>query len=253
MIFRQTASVDNDGVLNASALTETVHIDIGQRKQLPLSSNRRDTWVKPLLKTNRLAVSQLLVTQPIDLPHTHNDKHLIYIVVNGHAKIEESANSYHLKKGALIYLPSNGRTSIKTVSPEVEFLVLEILESSASAEPLRNYGTWVERPETKGRMFIVQPDDPPAYEPANHSDTVNRCLFINDDVEVIRGKINTGGGAQKHAHEDCEQLTYVFEPTPQLLFYTPQGVAHGGDTYEAALDLLVIYSPPYRESLNYER
>ena len=239
-------------VLNLEELLKTVNIDIAELTEVPLAADQGDGWVKQVVKTKRLTISQLLITQSANLPLEISEKASIYIVLDGQVTIGNSVDSYDLKKGALIYFPSGVRTRIKVQSPRVEFLVVEVLESTGNGQPLREYGTWVESCGPEGRVFIVQPEDPPAYEPANHSATTNRCLFINDDVEVIRGKINAGGGADKHAHEGFEQMTYVIEPREaNLLVYIPPGVAHGGEKYEVSLDLLVIYSPSYRESLKY--
>lgn len=243
--------------IEGSTLKETVNINIADLEEIPIDSAQNNGWVKQIVKTKKLTISQLLVAQSTDLPYELNQKEFIYIVIDGHAKIKGSTHNHDLRKGALIYFPRGAHTQIKVLSPEVEFLVLEVLANTENGQSLCEHGTWVEMKEVDNcrpdrRVLVVQPEEPPAYEPANHSDTVNQCLFINDEVEVIRGKISAGGGASRHAHKGIEQITYLLEPKEEnLLVYTPPGVPHAGENYEVPLDLIVIYSPPYRESLKY--
>jgi len=238
-------------------LKEAVNINIADLEETPLGSIRNNGWIKQIINTKALTVSQLSVAQLTDLPYEMNQNEFIYIVIDGHAKIENSIHNHDLRKGTLIYFPSGMHARIASQSPKLEFLVLEVLTNTKKGQPLCEYGTRVEMKgvdycRSERRVLVVQPEEPPAYEPAKHNDTVNRCLFINDEVEIIRGKINAGGGAERHAHEGIEQLTYLLEPKEaNLLVYTPPGVPHAGETYEVSLDLIVIYSPPYRESLKY--
>ncbi|HEX6243161.1 MAG TPA: hypothetical protein VFZ61_19745, partial [Polyangiales bacterium] len=90
------------------------------------------------------------------------------------------------------------------------------------------------------------------YAPAGHAKTQNRCLFVDQHVEIIEGLIERGGGAERHAHRDHEQLLYVLSGAGvPLLIHYPKGVAHGtGGGVPQPLHLLVVYSPPLGESQN---
>jgi hypothetical protein len=95
---------------------------------------------------------------------------------------------------------------------------------------------------------VISPRDVETYQPAGHKNTANRCLFVNDQVEIIEGVIEAGGGAERHSHEDLEQFLYVLNGESPILIYYPKGVAHGtGGGIDDRLELLVVYSPPLAE------
>jgi hypothetical protein len=101
-------------------------------------------------------------------------------------------------------------------------------------------------------VLVIRPEDVAAYEPAGHARTRNRCLFVDEYLEIIEGLIERGGGAERHAHRDNEQLLYVLSGAGvPLLVYYPMGAPHGtGGGIAEPLELLVIYSPPLGESQN---
>ena len=116
------------------------------------------------------------------------------------------------------------------------------------------------------RYFIRESDAPP-YHPANHTGTTNRRLIGPDNVgamnvEVVLGVIETGRGADPHAHPGMEQVCYLLEGTataevagercemkPGDACYFPANEMHKFTaTSEKPVKVLVIYSPPYGES-----
>lgn len=227
----------------------TVNVDGIQAEHLP---GNKGAKIQPLLEAQTVTINRLTVAQSGSLPTSPTGKDSIYFLLSGEAALRGQTESHRLEEGTLLFIPRQPlserkgyQVQLELFSAELQLLVLNVSADDGSV-PLRNDGVWVD-----SRVLVVQPNDPPAYQPTNHTHTVNRCLFINDEIEVLRGKILTGGGADRHAHEAFEQFTYVIGPAPSLLLYTPRGVLHGGDTYEVDLDLLVIYSPPYRESLRY--
>ena len=77
-------------------------------------------------------------------------------------------------------------------------------------------------------------------------------MTIYEQVEIIEGSIDVGGGADQHLHNENEQMLYVLEGSDRpLLIYYPRGTPHGtGGGISVPLKLLVIYSPPLGEARN---
>lgn len=115
--------------------------------------------------------------------------------------------------------------------------------------------------------YRIREEDCTAYSPANHTGTVNRRLIgpgVTDSrrIEVVRGTIEPGHGAEPHAHPGIEQVCYLlagramasvggqtFEMQPGDCCYFPEDLTH---TFEAIgaepVEVLVIYSPPSAEA-----
>ncbi|HEY7758213.1 MAG TPA: cupin domain-containing protein [Burkholderiales bacterium] len=115
--------------------------------------------------------------------------------------------------------------------------------------------------------YFVRQQDVPAYQPANHTGTVNRRLIGADNVgarqlEVVLGVVERGKGALPHAHPGIEQVCYLLEGRaraevggeacelgPGDCCFFPAGVAHVFTVVsEEPVKVLVIYSPPYEEN-----
>jgi hypothetical protein len=121
--------------------------------------------------------------------------------------------------------------------------LLEVARTSAGA---------TENDDPSAPIRAVNPEDVEPYEPAGHAKTQNRCLFVDEHMEIIEGKIDRGGGAERHSHRDSEQLLYLLGGVGvPLLIHYPKGAPHGtGGGVAEPLQLLVIYSPPLGESQN---
>lgn len=115
--------------------------------------------------------------------------------------------------------------------------------------------------------YFVRRGEAAAYQPANHSGTINRRLISPQTVgarhlEIVHGTIQPGEGALPHAHPGIEQVCYVLEGsavaevggeraelTAGDCCFFPAGVPHVLTAVgDAPLKLLVVYSPPYEEN-----
>ncbi len=120
---------------------------------------------------------------------------------------------------------------------------------------------------TANSRYFVRPDDVPAYQPANHTGTVNRRLIGPQNVgarnlEVVLGVIEKGKGALPHAHPGIEQVCYLLEGRARAevggevcelspgdcCFFPPDTPHVFTVTSDMPARVLVIYSPPYEES-----
>ena len=117
--------------------------------------------------------------------------------------------------------------------------------------------------------YFVREADVLGYHPANHVGTLNKRLIGPETVgakqlEVLVGTIEKGKGALPHAHPGIEQVCYMlqgravaevagercemgvgdscFFPADQMHTFTVVS--------EEPVRVLVIYSPPYEESLD---
>ena len=119
------------------------------------------------------------------------------------------------------------------------------------------------------KSYLVRAADVPAYQPANHHHTSNQRLIGPETVgaqqmEVLLGTLHKGGGALPHAHPGIEQACYLLEGTAHVEVAGQSFDMTSGDTCffpadqmhvftvtsETPVKLLVIYSPPYGESLD---
>jgi mannose-6-phosphate isomerase-like protein (cupin superfamily) len=120
--------------------------------------------------------------------------------------------------------------------------------------------------DARPRQYFVRADEVPGYSPANHTGTVNRRLIGPETVgaqhlEVLLGHLEKGGAALPHAHPGIEQVCYILkgraraeiggqsrEIGPGECCFFPAGEEHVFTVVsDEAVELLVIYSPPYGE------
>jgi len=112
----------------------------------------------------------------------------------------------------------------------------------------------------------MRSDEADAYSPANHTGTLNRRLvgpgaLGSQSMEILRGTLQPGRGAEPHAHPGIEQAVYMI---------SGQAVAEvGGERFELGAgdcchfpaasthsfvavgnepaEIVVVYAPPYGE------
>ncbi len=116
------------------------------------------------------------------------------------------------------------------------------------------------------RGEIIRVAQLPSYTPPGHSGTTNVRLVdgrFNGRFELVLGKLEPGGVADRHSHEREAQVVYVRagqarvtlgSDAPQLcgpetVIRIPPGVDHevvslGPET----LELIIVYSPPLSEA-----
>lgn len=116
--------------------------------------------------------------------------------------------------------------------------------------------------KTAARGEIIRVGQLPSYTPPGHSDTTNVRLVdgrFNGRFELVLGKIEPGGIADRHSHAREAQVIYVragqarvvlgSDPPqlcgPETVIRIPPGVDHevvslGPET----LELIIVYSPP---------
>jgi mannose-6-phosphate isomerase-like protein (cupin superfamily) len=205
------------------------------------------TFRKCLLTTDRLAIHQTSIRgrgDAEDYGVRTTDRAAYVLSGSASLKREQPANSdTAIRKGHLIVIPSGAHWAEQLALHSDELLLLEIARASDERGAAK---------QPAGRVSVVNPDDVASYEPAGHAKTRNRCLFIDEHMEIVEGLIERGGGAERHLHRDNEQMLYVLgdAATPLLIHY-PKGTPHGtGGGLPEPLALLVIYSPPLRESQN---
>jgi quercetin dioxygenase-like cupin family protein len=196
-----------------------------------------------LLTTERLEVRQTLirgagVAEDYGVCATSRTAY----VLAGSAVLTHRARK-EVGQGELIVIPAGARWGEQLSVSSDELVLLEVARAGAA-------GAAGDLPDAE--VLAVRPEDVAQYEPAGHAKTLNRCLFVDEHVEIIEGLIERGGGAERHAHSDNEQLLYVLSGAGiPLLIYYPKGVAHGtGGGVAEPLRLLVVYSPPLGESHN---
>jgi len=106
----------------------------------------------------------------------------------------------------------------------------------------------------------------PTYSPANHEGTRNQRLIGRDNVgaqnlEVVLGTIQRGGGALPHAHPGVEQVCYLLEGTAHVevgddsfelvageACFFPENALHVFQVTSPLARVLVVYGPPYEEN-----
>jgi uncharacterized RmlC-like cupin family protein len=201
------------------------------------------TFTKHLLTTERLRIQQTLLRGTGDAEHAAlRAADTAAYVLAGTALLKNQERT-QARKGHLILIPAGARWSEQLSVLSEELVLLEIARagdrSASSHEP-------------RSAIRAVNPGDVEPYEPAGHAKTRNRCLFIDEHMEIIEGLIERGGGAERHSHRDHEQLLYVLAGVGvPLLIHYPKGAPHGtGGGVAEPLELLVIYSPPLGESHN---
>jgi len=213
---------------------------------------------KLLFKNAEIIIKQLHLKAQSALPEDTSSGDRFYVVLHGDITINEAsdkaeptkpgAHLHTLAQESLIYIPRNIEAAGRLHADTTDAVLLEVEYLNPKAKPQLlklAQGTWVD----EQFMFITKAQAK-SYIPAHHDNTANRCLFINDDIEVLLSCIDVGGGADTHTHEKEDQCTYVIEPTPSKLLYYPKGVEHGGlkDMAERH-DLVLMYFPPQGECL----
>lgn len=207
------------------------------------------TFRKCLLTTKRLAIQQISIRGPGDAEdYGICTTNRAAYVLSGSAVLKReppASRDTEIRKGQLIVIPAGAPWGEQLSLHSDELVLVEIAQLSDE----RGTAT---RSEPAGQVRVVDREDVASYEPAGHAKTKNRCLFIDETMEIIEGLIERGGGAERHFHRDNEQMLYVLgEVATPLLIYYPDGIPHGtGGGLPEPLALLVIYSPPLRESQN---
>ncbi len=226
------------GVSEAEA--RFVHV---QDVEYELAAGCARTFRKHLLTTERLEVRQTRIRGG---GHAEDygvcaTSRAAYVLAG--AAVLTNRECTEVRKGHLIVIPAGARwgAQLTVVSDELE--LLEIARAGARSAPGNG---------SAAEVLAIRPEDVAAYEPAGHAKTRNRCLFVDEHMEIIEGLIERGGGAERHSHRDNEQLLYVLSGAgAALLVYYPRGAPHGtGGGIAEPLELLVIYSPPLGESQN---
>lgn len=202
------------------------------------------TFRKHLLTTERLEIHQTLIRRGGETeryPASAADK-VAYVLAG--AAVLRNQDRTQVGKGHLIVIPAGARWGEQLSLLSDELVVLEVARAGAETP---SSDSITPRPIHAVNPALVAP-----YEPAGHAKTQNRCLFVDAHMEIIEGRIERGGGAERHAHHDNEQLLYVLGGlgVPLLIHY-PKDAPHGtGGGIDEPLELLVIYSPPLGESQN---
>jgi quercetin dioxygenase-like cupin family protein len=214
-----------------------------QDVEYELAAGCARTFRKHLLTTERLEVRQTLIrgggaAEDYGVCATNR---AAYVLAG--AAVLTNRDRSEVRKGHLIVIPAGARWGEQLCVLSDELELLEIAHASAHGAPCDR---------SAAEVLAVRPEDIAAYEPAGHEKTRNRCLFVDEHVEIIEGRIERGGGAERHSHRDNEQLLYVLSGAGvPLLVYYPKGAPHGtGGGIAEPLELLVIYSPPLGESQN---
>ena len=209
------------------------------------------TFRKHLLSTDRLEIQQTLIrghgaAENYGVCSTTRAAY----VLSGTAtlKHEDPARSdTGVSKGHLIVIPAGASWGKQLTVCSDDLVLLEVLRTATvQVAPKARSG------ESGAQVHAVDPRDVKPYEPAGHAKTTNRCLFVDEYMELIEGSIARGGGADRHLHRHNEQLLYVLGGVGvPLLIYYPMGAPHGtGGGIPEPMELLVIYSPPLGESQN---
>ena len=211
----------------------------------------RRTSRKHLLTTERLEIHQTVIGGRGDADdYGISATNRVAYVLSGTATVkhEDPAQAEtHVARGHLIVIPAGASWGTELAVTSDDLVLLEVARSVTGSVPARAPSS-----EEPARVHAVDPHDVTPYEPAGHALTTNRCLFVDEHMELIEGSIARGGGAERHLHRQHEQFLYVLAGAPvPLLIYYPRGAPHGtGGGVSEPLELLVIYSPPLGESKN---
>jgi mannose-6-phosphate isomerase-like protein (cupin superfamily) len=201
-----------------------------------------DDVQKHLLTTERLAIQQTLIRGGGDMERygaCATDR-VAYVLAG--AAVLKNQDRTQVGEGQLIVIPAGARWGDQLSLLSEELVLLEVARAGAQAS----------NNESAAPIHAVNPEAVEPYAPAGHAKTQNRCLFVDEHMEIIEGMIERGGGAERHFHRNNEQLLYVLGGVSvPLLIYYPKGAPHGtGGGIAEPLKLLVIYSPPLGESQN---
>jgi len=206
------------------------------------------TFEKCLLESENLKISQTMI-KGVGTAEDYGvgGKNMIKYVLDGKAILRQGAIDTNVSPGNLVIVPSDMRWGSNLFVQSDQLILLDIARRVEKQETATSH-------ETSGpdSIRIIKPEDVPTYQPAGHHKTTNRCLFVDEHMEIIEGTIEVGGGAERHFHRNHEQMLYMLKGSDKpLLVYYPKGAPHGtGGGVVALLKLLVIYSPPLGESRN---
>lgn len=206
------------------------------------------TFRKHLLTTESLEINQIVIkgSGAAEEYRIININRAQY-VLDGKATLNEGATTTEIGPGHLVIIPPGLPWGANLFVNTDQFITLDIARRADDQEDAPSPDT------SRGDLIrVVKPEDVPSYQPAGHAKTTNRCLFIEERMEIIEGMIESGGGADRHFHKNNEQMLYTLGGlTDPLLIYYPRGAPHGtGGGVSEPLKLLVIYAPPLGESQN---
>lgn len=226
-------------------MPKAAYIQVDEIEAHPLEGCAR-TRKRDLLTSEHLRVSQILIEGPgpaEEYGASGTDR--MQYVLQGRAGLRQRGRDAEIAPGALLIIPRGVPWGPGLSSKSDTLTLLEITprkERPGEAPPLQ---AGQHEP-----IRVIRPEDVQPYNPAGHAGTVNRCLFQDEDVEIIEGSIEAGGGADEHLHHEQEQMIYVLEGSDRpLLIYYPKGTPHGtGGGTAVPLKLLVIYAPPLGEA-----
>ncbi len=211
-----------------------------------VSEGHSRTSRKRLLASESLEIEQTRIAGSGDGEDygVHATVRLAYVLHGrGVLRLDDADSTFGT--GDLIVVPAGVRWGRQLSIQSDELVMLEIAARSHVGEAI---ATGVRSVES---LRVVRPGDVEPYAPAGHAKTTNRCLFVDDQLEVIEGFIERGGGADRHFHQHNEQALYVLNaPDPLLIHYPPRAPHGTGGGITDPLELLVIYAPPLGESQN---
>jgi len=196
-----------------------------------------------LCQNEEVAITRLQLKQSEVLPSRHAANDRFYVVLKGHITISGDDMTRHdLAEECLVAIPQDTDAGQRVTAGADGAVLLELRMLKPMQDSLASkQGVWVDQ-----KVLLVDKQQVNAYEPDKHTNTVNHCLFLNEDVEVLISCIEVGGSADTHMHPTQEQYTYVANPEPSKVLHYPKGVVHGGITdLPVRHDLVVIYTPPY--------
>jgi quercetin dioxygenase-like cupin family protein len=226
-------------------MNKAVYIQVDEIEAYPMEGRAR-TLRRNLLRSESLEISQTIIKgfgAAEDYGIGSVDR--VVYVLDGEASLRQGGKHTMIGRGHLLFVP---RGTPWGPGLYVKSDDLTLLEIAPRVDRRRD----VRPPEVDRNASIrsVSPEDVQPYQPGGHAKTVNRCLFQNEQVEIIEGSIEIGGGADEHLHNELEQMIYVLEGSDRpILIYYPKGTPHGtGGGIAWPLKVLVIYAPPLGEA-----
>lgn len=221
-----------------------IYVSVDAVESVPLEGCSR-TSRRELLQGENLLIGQVTISgEGRAEDYGASPAGRLWYVLEGEAALRGEAGEVRLSPGYLIVVPPGTRWG-----PDLHLLsgrlsVLDIAARAGGREAVPPPGE-----RSLSSVRVVRAEDVPPYEPAGHFHTTNRCLYMDERVEIIEGTIEAGGGARRHLHKNHEQALYLLESSNPLLIYYPKGTPHGTEGgVSSRLRLLVIYSPPLGES-----